>query len=45
VPEVAELHLNPVLVGPDGAMAVDAKLRLERVGSEPDAGLRRLGQS
>lgn len=28
VPEVAELDLNPVLVGPDGCVVVDAKLRL-----------------
>jgi len=28
VPEVAELDLNPVMVGPDGCHVVDAKLRL-----------------
>lgn len=28
VPEVAELDLNPVLVGPDGCVVVDAKVRL-----------------
>ena len=28
VPEVAELDLNPVLVGPDGCVVVDAKIRL-----------------
>jgi acyl-CoA synthetase (NDP forming)/GNAT superfamily N-acetyltransferase len=28
LPEVAELDLNPVLVGPDGCVVVDAKLRL-----------------
>jgi hypothetical protein len=33
-----------VLVGPDGPVAVDAKLRLQAVGTEPDAGLRRLRQ-
>ncbi len=42
LPEVAELVLDPVLVGPDGLVAVDAKLRLASVGPEPDAALRRL---
>src|SRR5690606_2214916 len=42
LPEVAELDLNPVLVGPDGAVVVDAKLRLAPVGLEPDPYLRRL---
>jgi acyl-CoA synthetase (NDP forming)/GNAT superfamily N-acetyltransferase len=28
VPELAELDLNPILVGPDGALAVDCKARL-----------------
>ena len=28
VPEVAELDLNPVLVGPDGCVVVDVKIRL-----------------
>jgi acyl-CoA synthetase (NDP forming)/GNAT superfamily N-acetyltransferase len=41
-PEVAELDLNPVLLGPDGAVVVDAKLRLEPAGPEPDPTLRRL---
>jgi hypothetical protein len=27
-PEVAELDCNPVLVGPDGAVAVDGRVRL-----------------
>jgi len=31
LPEVSELDLNPVLAGPDGAVAVDARLRLRRV--------------
>ncbi|BCB89572.1 bifunctional acetate--CoA ligase family protein/GNAT family N-acetyltransferase [Phytohabitans suffuscus] len=44
IPEIAELDLNPILVGPDGAVAVDAKLRLAPVGVEPDALLRRLRQ-
>ncbi|MFW5899213.1 MAG: acetate--CoA ligase family protein, partial [Jiangellaceae bacterium] len=42
LPEVAELDLNPVLAGPDGAVVVDAKLRLAAAGEEPDASLRRL---
>ena len=42
LPEVAELDLNPVLVSADGAVVVDAKMRLEGVGLEPDAVLRQL---
>ncbi|MEV4536633.1 GNAT family N-acetyltransferase [Asanoa sp. NPDC049518] len=42
LPEVAELDLNPVLAGPDGVVALDAKLRLRPVGTEPDPVLRRL---
>ena len=42
LPEIAELDLNPVLAGPDGVVAVDAKLRLAPVGAEPDPTLRRL---
>ena len=42
VPEIAELDLNPVLAGPEGVVAVDAKLRLAPVGAEPDPMLRRL---
>ena len=30
LPEVAELDLNPVLAGPDGCVAVDARIRLSR---------------
>jgi acetyl coenzyme A synthetase (ADP forming)-like protein len=30
LPEVAELDLNPVLAGPDGCVAVDARIRLQR---------------
>ena len=29
LPEIAELDLNPVLVGVDGAQVVDARVRLE----------------
>ena len=28
LPEVVELDLNPVLVGPDGCVAVDARVRV-----------------
>jgi acyl-CoA synthetase (NDP forming)/L-amino acid N-acyltransferase YncA len=42
LPEVAELDLNPVLAGPDGVVAIDAKLRLSPTGDEPSATLRRL---
>jgi hypothetical protein len=45
LPEVAELDLNPILLGPQGAVVVDAKLRLAEVGAEPDAALRQLGRS
>jgi len=31
LPEVVELDLNPVLAGPDGCVAVDARVRVERV--------------
>ncbi|WP_127508079.1 bifunctional GNAT family N-acetyltransferase/acetate--CoA ligase family protein [Actinoplanes solisilvae] len=41
-PEVAELDLNPVLAGPGGVVAVDAKLRLAPAGREPDATSRAL---
>jgi len=43
LPEIAELDLNPILAGPGGIVAVDAKLRLAPVGAEPDPTLRRLG--
>lgn len=42
LPEVAELVLDPVLVGPAGLVTVRARLRLAPVGPEPDAGLRQL---
>jgi hypothetical protein len=41
---VAEHDLNPVLVGPEGVVVVDAKLRLAEVGPEPDAALRQLSR-
>jgi acyl-CoA synthetase (NDP forming) len=30
LPEVAELDLNPVIAGPDGCVAVDARVRVRR---------------
>ena len=30
LPEIAELDLNPVLAGPDGCVAVDARIRVRR---------------
>jgi acyl-CoA synthetase (NDP forming) len=45
LPEIAELDLNPVICGPDGVVAVDAKLRLASVGTEPEAFLRQLRPS
>ncbi|MCH7229795.1 bifunctional GNAT family N-acetyltransferase/acetate--CoA ligase family protein [Glycomyces sp. L485] len=41
-PEIAELDLNPIMAGPDGVRVVDVKLRLARIGDEPDAVARRL---
>ena len=35
-PEIAELDLNPVIVGPAGATCVDAKIRLQPVGANLD---------
>jgi acetate---CoA ligase (ADP-forming) len=34
LPEVAELDLNPVLAGPEGCIAVDARIRIEHVERE-----------
>ncbi len=41
VPEIAELDLNPVIVGPEGVAAVDVKVRLEPY-AKRTRGLRRL---
>jgi acetyl coenzyme A synthetase (ADP forming)-like protein len=37
LPEVAELDLNPVLAGPDGCVAVDARIRIEHTPPEHPA--------
>ncbi len=37
VPEVAELDLNPVLVGPEGCVAVDARVRVRKTAPAPRA--------
>lgn len=42
VPEVAELDCNPVIVSPDGALAVDVKVRLAPPPAGPPPGVRRL---
>jgi acyl-CoA synthetase (NDP forming) len=36
VPEIAELDLNPVIVGTDGLMTVDAKIRVTPIGADHD---------
>jgi acetyl coenzyme A synthetase (ADP forming)-like protein len=40
VPEVVEVDLNPVVAGPDGAVAVDARIRLEAHDPRPPEGSR-----
>jgi acyl-CoA synthetase (NDP forming)/L-amino acid N-acyltransferase YncA len=42
IPEIAELDLNPVIVGPRGATSVDIRIRLTAADSTPDPFLRRL---
>jgi ATP-grasp domain len=41
LPQIAELELSPVMAGPDGAVAVDARLRI-RAADPVDAYLRQL---
>jgi acyl-CoA synthetase (NDP forming) len=36
IPEIAELDLNPVIVGTDAVVTVDAKIRVTPVGSDHD---------
>ncbi len=40
-PEVAELDCNPVIVGPAGAVIVDARVRIEHPAAPPPLGARR----
>jgi acyl-CoA synthetase (NDP forming) len=42
VPEVAEMDLNPVIVGPDGATVVDVKVHLVPAVPHPERAVRRL---
>jgi hypothetical protein len=42
LPEIAEMDLNPVIVSPAGAVAVDVKIRLETVPHDPLVGARHL---
>jgi acyl-CoA synthetase (NDP forming) len=42
IPEIAELDLNPVIISPTGAIAVDARLLLRPVSPGPPPDLRRL---
>jgi len=35
LPEIAEMDLNPVIVSPAGAVAVDVKVRVEAVAHDP----------
>jgi len=42
LPEVAEIDLNPVIVSPKGAIAVDLKVKLREVPNGPDALMRKL---
>ncbi|GID32339.1 hypothetical protein Abr02nite_73220 [Paractinoplanes brasiliensis] len=44
-PEIAELDLDPVLAGPGGVAALNARLRLAPAGNEPDPSLRALRPS
>jgi hypothetical protein len=36
IPEIAELHVNPVIVGTDAVVTVNAKIRVAPVGSDHD---------
>jgi acyl-CoA synthetase (NDP forming) len=42
LPEVRELDCNPVVVRPDGVLAIDIKIRLARTHEHPSAEIRRL---
>jgi acetyl coenzyme A synthetase (ADP forming)-like protein len=43
IPEITELDLNPVIVSPAGAVAVDCRVRVARVPAGAPPGLRRMG--
>jgi acyl-CoA synthetase (NDP forming) len=43
VPEMAEMDLNPVIVGPGRAVSVDTKIRLVKGGPDADPAVRMLG--
>jgi acyl-CoA synthetase (NDP forming)/GNAT superfamily N-acetyltransferase len=45
IPEVAELDLNPVMCGPTGVLAVDARIRVGQPAAAPDPLLRQLRPS
>ena len=42
IPQVRELDCNPVVVRPDGVLAIDIKIRLARTPEHPTAEVRRL---
>jgi acetyl coenzyme A synthetase (ADP forming)-like protein len=42
IPQVRELDCNPVVVRPDGVLAIDIKIRLARTPEHPSAEVRRL---
>ena len=42
IPEIAQVRLNPVLVGPSGAAVTDARIRLEPWRPDPRPEVRRL---
>ena len=42
VPELRELDCNPVVVRPDGVLAIDIKVHLARIAEHPSAEVRRL---
>jgi hypothetical protein len=42
IPEIAEMDLNPVIAGPDGAIAVDVKIRVAPAPATLPPDLRRM---
>ncbi|MCL4293076.1 MAG: acetate--CoA ligase family protein, partial [Acidimicrobiia bacterium] len=45
VPEIAEMDVNPVIVSPRGAVAVDVKVRLAPAPAAPLSGVRRMREA